>query len=178
MKSHYQVLGVSRKASPAEMKKAYRKLALEWHPDRHPGNPEAEEKFKLIVLAYEVLSDPEKKKRYDLGFDPDSGSFDPSTIDPTLLDPEEFIKTFAGLFGDYLDARIPGGFKSRVKRAARRVEDQKKKDKKKPKKPAAKKQAKKKVECTVCGDEKRVALRQGSFTVFVSCRACATRKAG
>ena len=116
MKSHYQVLGVSRKASPAEMKKAYRKLALEWHPDRHPGNPEAEEKFKLIVLAYEVLSDPEKKKRYDLGFDPDSGSFDPSTIDPTLLDPEEFIKTFAGLFGDYLDARIPGGFKSRPRK--------------------------------------------------------------
>ncbi len=177
MKSHYDRLGVPRNAKPAEVKKAYRKKALEWHPDKHPDDPDADERFKRIVLAYEVLSDPEKKSRYDLGFDPDSGSFDPTTIDPSLLDPEKFIQTFVSLFSDYLDERIPGGFKARVSRAAQRANAAQKQRKKSSKKTAKKKTSKPRVECTVCGDEKRVALRQGSFTVYVSCRACVTRKA-
>ena len=49
MKSHYEVLDVERDASPEEIKKAYRKAALKWHPDRNPGDPKAEEKFKLIA---------------------------------------------------------------------------------------------------------------------------------
>ena len=64
--SHYEALGVTRGASPEEIKKAYRKATLEWHPDKHPGNKDIEEKFKQIVLAYEVLRDPEKKAAYDL----------------------------------------------------------------------------------------------------------------
>jgi curved DNA-binding protein len=62
---YYENLGVSKTASDEEMKKAYRKLALKYHPDRNPGNKEAEEKFKLINEAYAVLSDPEKKKQND-----------------------------------------------------------------------------------------------------------------
>jgi len=61
----YEVLGVSRSSSQEEIKKAYRQLALKYHPDRNPGNKEAEEQFKEAAEAYEVLSDPDKRHRYD-----------------------------------------------------------------------------------------------------------------
>ena len=77
-RDYYQVLGVSRKASEDEIKKAYRQLALRDHPDRNPGDKEAEERFKDISLAYEVLSDKEKRARYDeFGADSLSQGFDP-----------------------------------------------------------------------------------------------------
>ena len=64
-RDYYDVLGVSKNATPDEMKKAYRKLALQYHPDRNPGDKEAEEKFKEAAEAYDVLSTPEKKAKYD-----------------------------------------------------------------------------------------------------------------
>lgn len=64
-KDYYQVLGINKNASPEEIKRAYRKLAMKYHPDRNPGNKAAEEKFKDINEAHEVLSDPKKRQKYD-----------------------------------------------------------------------------------------------------------------
>lgn len=77
-RDYYQVLGVEKGASTEDIKKAYRKLALKYHPDRNPNNKEAEEKFKEAAEAYEVLSDDEKRSRYDqfgfAGVDPNYGA--------------------------------------------------------------------------------------------------------
>ena len=64
-KDYYKTLGVDKKATESDIKKAYRKLALKYHPDKNPDNKEAEEKFKEVSEAYEVLSDKDKKNRYD-----------------------------------------------------------------------------------------------------------------
>ena len=61
----YQVLGVGRNASDGEIKKSYRHLALKYHPDRNPGDKQAEEQFKEAAEAYEVLRDPERRQIYD-----------------------------------------------------------------------------------------------------------------
>ena len=77
-RDYYEVLGVNKSAGADEIKKAYRKLAMKYHPDRNPGDREAEEKFKEAAEAYEVLSDEEKKSRYDqfgfAGVDPNYGA--------------------------------------------------------------------------------------------------------
>lgn len=77
-RDYYEVLGVSKDASENDIKKAYRKAAMKYHPDRNPGNKEAEEKFKEVNEAYAVLSDKDKRAKYDqfghAGVDPNFGA--------------------------------------------------------------------------------------------------------
>src|SRR5215510_12533468 len=77
-KDFYEVLGVNKDASEEDIKKAYRKLAMKWHPDRNPDNPKAEEHFKEAKEAYEVLCDPQKRAAYDrfghAGVDPSAAA--------------------------------------------------------------------------------------------------------
>ena len=100
-KNYYDILGVSKKASSDEIKSAYRRLAKQYHPDLHPGDAAAAEKFKEINEAYEVLSDADKKARYDqYGF---------AGVDPNF-NPDEWvmgckssdIRRSSALFGEYM----------------------------------------------------------------------------
>src|SRR5687768_7185080 len=78
-RDYYEVLGVQREASPEELKRAYKQLAVKLHPDRNPGDQEAEEKFKEATEAYSVLADAEKRARYDrFGHAAVGGSGDPA----------------------------------------------------------------------------------------------------
>ena len=76
-RDYYEVLGLQKGASEDEIKSAFRKMAMKYHPDRNPGNKEAEEKFKEVNEAYSVLSDADKKEKYDrfgfAGVDPNAG---------------------------------------------------------------------------------------------------------
>jgi molecular chaperone DnaJ len=97
-RDYYEILGVSRNATIEEIKSAYRKLAMKYHPDRNPGNKEAEEKFKEATEAYEVLSDPEKRERYDrYGHEGLRSGFDYHTY--TNID--DIFSAFSDIFGGF-----------------------------------------------------------------------------
>ncbi|MGB9673281.1 MAG: DnaJ C-terminal domain-containing protein [Anaerolineales bacterium] len=120
-RDYYQILGVNKDASEADIKKAYRKLARKYHPDVNPGDKSAEEKFKEINEAYEVLSDPEKRQKYDRfgaqwrqyersGGRPEDFDWSQWSARPggggtytRTVSPEEFEQMFGGGLGGFSD---------------------------------------------------------------------------
>ncbi len=111
-RDYYEILGVPRNADQETIKKSYRRLALQYHPDKNPGNKEAEEKFKEAAEAYEVLSNPEKRAKYDrfghAAFGQGGG------FSPGFRDVEDIFASFSDIFGDFFGG--PGMGRGRARR--------------------------------------------------------------
>jgi molecular chaperone DnaJ len=185
-RDYYEVLGVSRTAVDQEIKSAYRKLALQYHPDRNPDNPEAEERFKECSEAYTVLADSEKRARYDRfghagvgnAAGPGFGGFD--TVD--------FQDIFGDLFGDMFGGQ-GGRRRSRAQRGADLREDltlefeeavfgvtrqvqvrrQEQCDKCNGSGMAP---GKAPINCTTCGGRGQTRYQQGFFSITRACSTC------
>ena len=108
-RDYYEVLGVNKTASEDEIKKAYRKIAIKYHPDRNPGDKQAEEKFKEAAEAYDVLHDPQKRQQYDqFGFDgPMGGGF--GGFGAGSMNMDDIFSMFGDIFGGHGFGGFGGG---------------------------------------------------------------------
>src|ERR1700756_5577503 len=99
-RDYYDVLGVTKGADAEEIKKAYRKMAIKYHPDKNQGDKEAEEKFKEAAEAYEVLSNPEKRQRYDqFGHAANASSANGGGYAGGSMNMEDIFSQFGDIFG-------------------------------------------------------------------------------
>lgn len=109
-RDYYEILGISKNASQDDIKKAYRKVAMQYHPDRNPGNKEAEEKFKEAAEAYEILSDPDKRAQYDrFGH---AGMRGAGGFGGGGMRMEDIFTNFGDIFGDDIFGSFFGGGRS------------------------------------------------------------------
>lgn len=185
-RDYYEVLGISREADPSEIKRAYRKAAMKDHPDRNPGDAEAEERFKAAAEAFEVLNDPQKRQLYDqfghegpsrAGFSGFSGT-------------EEIFSHFGDLFGDLFGnlgfggrrqggPRRGGDIKVEVQVELAEVVAGAEKDITVPRRETCETcdgsgaaEGKSAQTCGQCGGRGQVVHRQGFFTLQTTCPVC------
>ncbi|MBY0270162.1 MAG: molecular chaperone DnaJ [Burkholderiales bacterium] len=187
-KDYYEVLGVNRDASEDELKKAYRKLAMKWHPDRNPDNPKAEEHFKEAKEAYEVLTDAQKRAAYD--------QFGHAGVDPSAAGGAGagagfggFGDAFGDIFGDIFGGGGGGRQRSTVFRGADlrynleiSLEDAARGTETRIRIPALEecetchgsgaKPGTQPTSCTTCGGHGQVRMQQGFFSIQQTCPRC------
>jgi molecular chaperone DnaJ len=186
-RDYYEVLGVNRDAAEDEIKKAYRKLAMKYHPDRNPDNPKAEEQFKEAKEAYEILSDGQKRSAYD--------QFGHAGVDQSVgggaggAGMGGFADAFSDIFGDIFGGGRGGGGRSNVYRGADlrynlevSLEDAARGTETKIRIPTmaecetchgngAKKGTEPKT-CPTCGGHGQVRMQQGFFSIQQTCPKC------
>ncbi len=180
-KDYYEVLGVSRGVSDAELKKAYRRIAMKHHPDRNPDNPDAEETFKEANEAFEVLSDKQKRVRYD--------QYGHAGVEgQTSAGAADFGDIFGDVFGDIFGGGR-GGARSHVRKGADlrynlelSLEDAVHGTSVKIRIPttvncdscggSGAKKGTQAIDCTTCGGHGQVRMQQGFFSVQQTCPRC------
>ncbi|MCA3655858.1 MAG: molecular chaperone DnaJ [Methylobacterium sp.] len=187
-KDYYEVLGVNRDASEDDLKKAYRKLAMKWHPDRNPDNPKAEEHFKEAKEAYEVLGDAQKRAAYD--------QFGHAGVDPSAAAGAGagagfggFADAFGDIFGDIFGGAGGGRGRSSVFRGADlrynlevSLEEAARGTETRIRIPAMEscetchgsgaKPGTQPTTCTTCGGHGQVRMQQGFFSIQQTCPKC------
>jgi molecular chaperone DnaJ len=194
LKDYYQILGVSKEASAKEIKDAYRRLARKYHPDANPGNKEAEERFKEISLAYEVLSDPKKRAEYDqqrnfysaFGQSGSSAGADFNfnfNFSPFNFSASDLFSDFSffqpsweeqSAKGADLQYRLTLSFKEALRGGQKTIRYQKQTVCLKCKGTGAQNGTAIKV-CPVCQGEKFIAQNQGVFSITRPCPSCGGR---
>ena len=188
-RDYYEVLGVAKTATEVEIKSAYRKLAMQYHPDRNPNNPDAEEKFKECSEAYAVLADQEKRARYDrFGHAGVAGAAGAAGFDPSIF------QDFSDIFGDFFgfgDLFGGGGGRrrSRAQRGADLREDMtlqfdeaifgtesqvtvRRHEECQECKGSGAAAGKAPVACRTCGGRGQVRYQQGFFSIARTCSTC------
>jgi molecular chaperone DnaJ len=187
-RDYYEVLGVSRTAGDQKIKSAYRKLALQYHPDRNPDNPEAEERFKECSEAYAVLADAEKRARYDRFGHAGVGAAAGQGFDATVFN--DFQDIFGDLFGfGDMFGQGAGRRRSRAQRGADLREDLtlefeeavfgvtkqvqvRRHEECEQCKGSGVAPGKSPVTCTTCGGRGQMRYQQGFFSISRTCSTC------
>ena len=186
-RDYYEVLGITRTASDQEIKSAYRKMAMQFHPDRNPGNPDAEDKFKEASEAYSILIDSEKRARYDqyghAGLDGAGfGGFDPSAFG-------DFSDLFGSMINDFFGVNVNTGRRNRAQKGGDVRADitltfeeaafGKKTEVKIRRHETCRQcggsgsaEGKKPVNCSTCGGMGQVRFQQGFFSMAQTCPTC------
>jgi molecular chaperone DnaJ len=188
-RDYYEVLGVTRTATDVEIKSAYRKLAMQYHPDRNPNNPDAEEKFKECSEAYAVLADQEKRARYDRFGHAGVAAAGAAGFDPTVF--QDFSDIFGDFFGfgDLFGGGAGGRRRSRAQRGADLREDLtlefdeaifgtesqvtvRRHEECQECKGSGAAAGKAPVACRTCGGRGQVRYQQGFFSIARTCSTC------